>query len=369
MIDFENYDHDIYKHCDEKEADAIAWGFVNNGKMVKFPFKFPSIGPTEIRANVLYSGLCHTDLGTVREHWGFGVYPIVPGHEIIGEVSAVGKEVTEFKKGDLVGFGPMRTCCEKCFFCKEGREVLCEKIDVQDLFTYGNYWGGYATQIQQPANFFFHLPDKFNIKTGAPLLCAGITSFNAIKKYLKPYMKTAVVGIGGLGHLAVKFLQKMKHNVIAITSSLDKSELIKSLGANEIVCINDTKAMQSIEGKVDFLINTSCVNSGFEDLVRLMRNGGFMVQLGIPELANNNVSIPCVDLVCREISLVGNSIGPRNAIKEMITFCTEKDVYPIVEEFSFEDFPKAFEKLEKGKPMFRCVVNVHDYSKKNGFFK
>ena len=189
----DNYDHPLYQHCDIKEADGVAWAFINKEKMIKYPFKFPEISPDEIRINVLYVGLCQSDVHTVREKWGPCQYPIAPGHEIIGEVSMVGNEVKDFKKGEIVGFGTMRDCCEKCKFCKIGKENLCFDSD----FTYGFYWGGYATAMQQPAKFYFHLPEGFKLEKAAPLFCAGITTYNHMLKYLTDDIKkTGVLGCG-----------------------------------------------------------------------------------------------------------------------------------------------------------------------------
>ena len=146
MAEKENYDHPVYKHVkDIKDADAVAWAFVNKNKMVQFPFKFPEVGPDEIRINTLYAGLCQSDVHTVREIWGPCLYPMAPGHEIIGEVAIVGSNVKDFKKGDLVGFGTLRNCCEKCEYCVKGKENLCR--GVSEVFTYGKYWGGYATAM------------------------------------------------------------------------------------------------------------------------------------------------------------------------------------------------------------------------------
>ena len=151
----EKYEHPYYKYCDIKEADAVARAFVNKDKMVQFPFKFQDIKDNEIRVNILYAGLCLSDVHAVRGTWGPCPYPISPGHEIVGEVSLVGKNVQDFKKGDIVGFGSMRDCCEKCKDCLTGKEHLCRSSD--DNFVC-NYWAGYATAMQQPEKFFFHLP-------------------------------------------------------------------------------------------------------------------------------------------------------------------------------------------------------------------
>ena len=362
------YTHELYQYVeDEKDADAVAWAWVNKNKCVKFPFKFPRLGPKELRANVLYLGLCHSDVLTVREGWGPCQFPLAPGHEIVAEVSEVGSEVTNYKKGDLVGFGTLRDACENCRFCKLGQEELCR--DVKDPFTYGTYWGGYATALQQPADFFFHLPDGFDLAKGAPLFCAGITTFYPMKKFLKEGMKTAVCGIGGLGHLALQFLNKMGYDVTAFTSSSNKIDMIKNLGATHVVVSTDAKQMEEVKDTFDFIINTIPTDKVFKQFFGCLQRGEIFVQVGQPDFNEGTLSVSCFDIICKECTLVGSLTGPRGVTNDMIKICVEKNIYPIVEEFSFDDLPKAFDKLENGKPHFRCVVNAKDYAEKHGLKK
>ena len=364
----ENYNHPLYKHVkDEKDADAVAYAFVNKDKAVKFPFKFPPLAKNELRANILYAGLCMSDVHTVRELWGPCNYPIAPGHEIVAEVSAVGEDVKDFKKGDLVGFGTIRDICHKCRYCKDGREELCE--DVEEHYTYGIHWGGYATALQHPADHFFHLPKGFDLAKGAPLFCAGITTFYPMKKYLKKGMNCAVVGIGGLGHMALKFLKAMGYKSAAFTTSKNKIDMIKDLGASEVILSTDDAQMKAANKKFDFVINTLPLKGEFEKYFETVAKGGIFVQVGMPAVADCDFKVNVWALVTKEIDFVGSNVGPRWCIKEMLPLCAEKNVYPMVEEFSFDDFDKAFEKLEKGKPKFRCVVNVKDYAEKHGLKK
>ena len=362
------YEHSLYKYVpEEKDADAVAWVWLNKNKCVKFPFKFPPLRPKELRANILYLGICHSDVLTVREGWGPCQYPLAPGHEIIAEVSEIGSEVKNYKKGDLVGFGTLRDACEKCRFCKEGLEELCR--DVKDPFTYGTYWGGYSTALQQPADFFFHLPEGFDLAKGAPLFCAGITTFYPMKKYLKEGMKTAVCGIGGLGHLALQFLNKMGYDVTAFTSSEGKIEMIKQLGATHVIVSTDEKQMETVKDSFDFIINTIPTDKVFKQFFGCLQRGGIFVQVGQPDFNEGTLGVNCFEIICKECTLVGSLTGPRPVIKEMIKICAEKNIYPIVEEYSFDDLPKAFDKLENGKPHFRCVVNAKDYAEKHGLKK
>ena len=251
----ETIEHSLYKHVDEKDADAIAFTFVNPNKQVFFPFKFPEIKPDEIRANVTYTGLCHSDVLHGRSQWFEAKYPITPGHEIMGVVSQIGADVKDFKVGDTVGFGVQRDSCGNCRFCGEqDREVLCQ--NVKSKYTYDPYFGGYATQLQQPAKFFYKLPEGFDARRGPPLFCAGATVWSPITRFIKKGDITAVLGIGGLGHLAVQFLAKMGHEVVALTSSDDKKDFILSLGATKVVNVNKEEEFKAIEGKNNGVVNT-----------------------------------------------------------------------------------------------------------------
>ena len=362
----ETYEHPLYKKCDIKEADGVAWAFVNKDKMVQFPFKFPEIAADEIRVNVLYAGLCQSDVHTVRETWGPCKYPMAPGHEIIGEVSLVGKDVKDFKKGEVVGFGTMRDCCNKCKFCKKGEENLCRD---GDNFTYGLHWGGYATAMQQPARFFFHLPKGFKYEKAAPLFCAGITTYYPMEKYLTDDIKTTgVIGCGGLGHMAIQFLHKMGKHVTAFTTSDKKIDLLKKLGADKVVISTKPEEMKAAQGTIEFLINTVPNDIDFQPYVLCVERGGKFVQVGMPA-ATDFLKLNINLLVVNAIDVVGSIVGPREPIKRMVDFCSKKDVYPIVEEYPFEEMPKAFEKLENGRPHFRCVVNMKDFAAKNGLKK
>ena len=362
----EFYDHELYKYTkDIKDADAVAYAAVSKTKLDYFPYKNPELLPNEIRANVLYAGLCHSDCLTVRGLWGDINYPVAPGHEIIAEVTEVGSEVKNFTKGEKVGFGVFRTLCGTCKFCLSDRETMC----VSNLkFTYGFHFGGYSTSLQQPASHFFKLPEKLKLDVAAPLLCAGATVFTPMLKFLKPGMNTAVIGIGGLGHLAVQFLSKLGHEVTCVSSSPEKFDFFKQLGATGIINVNSEEELTNNFGKFDFIINTSSSNNGLISLIRLTARCGIFVQTGLPPI-NEDSKIPNHYIVCNEITFVGSNVGSRKEIQQMLEVCAEKDIYPITEHYSFEEFPKAFDKIENGKPIFRCVVNCGEYSKKNNLFK
>ncbi len=362
-----NYDHPLYIHCEESKANAFAFAFVNSEKFEKFPYILPDLAEDEIRANVLYAGLCLSDSLHGRSKWGPAMYPLAPGHEIIGVVEEVGSKVSNFKKGDKVAFGTLRDCCDNCKYCKNNKEPLCEDKNL-DLFTYGLHWGGYSTHLQQPARFFFKLPENMDLRRAAPLLCAGITVYNPIKLYLKPGFKTAVIGIGGLGHLAVQFLAKMGHEVFGVTNSMEKEKFIRSLGATSVFTIDNKEDYKKNKGQFDLIINTTPQSNNFQKYLDLTARGGYFIQVGAPDVSES-VSLNLLSVVFNELNIVGSLVGSRADIVEMLDFCAEKDIYPIIEEFSFEEFPKALDKLENGKPIFRCVVNCGEFSKIHGLQK
>jgi D-arabinose 1-dehydrogenase-like Zn-dependent alcohol dehydrogenase len=373
MVEISELKHDLYTPIkDIKDADAVAYAFVNEEKAIFLPYKQPKLEADQIRANVLYAGLCLSDSKTVRGSWGKQqYYPLAPGHEVIAEVSEVGENVKNFKKGDKVAFGTLRKFCEQCKYCNVKRETLCigEPSDkTNEKFTYGYQWGGYSTQIQQPAQCFFKVSDKLKLDKASPLLCAGITVYTPIKRYAKPGMKTAVIGIGGLGHLAVQFLHKLGYEVDAITTSLEKEQFIKDLGANRVINLKDPESVKSAIRQYDFIINTSPSAKDFNNLLAFAAKAGVFCQVGAPEITDN-FNINAFSLIAPEITLVGSLTGTLLDTYEMLDICAEKDIYPICETFPFEEFPQAVEKLEKGKPIFRCVVAVEEYSRKNGLFK
>jgi len=365
----QTYEHSLYKYTKEiKDADAVGFTAVNPEKFDFFPYKHPKLEAGEIRANILYTGLCHSDSLHARSKWFPCPYPCTPGHEIIAEVSEVGTDVKDFQKGDKVGFGTMRWVCDSCKNCKQNRETICLSDSQEEKLTYGYHFGGYSTTLQQPASHFFKLPSNLNLEKAPPLLCAGITVYSPMLKYLKPGMKTAVIGIGGLGHLACQFLSKLGHEVSAVSHSPEKFQFYKQFGVTNIVNLKSPEDIKKNAGAFDFIINTVPDNTNFTTYLSLTAKGGTFVQVGVAE-ATQNINFPTFLLVANEINLVGSLVGTRQDINCMLKLCAEKDIYPVIEMFSFEDFPKALDKLENGKPIFRCVVDVEKYSKSKGLFK
>jgi len=352
--------HPTYKFVSEKEADASAWIFTDPKKgMTKVHIKFPEIKPNELRVKVTYAGLCHSDVHTVREDWGPCPYPIAPGHEIVGEVTHLGSEVTKFKIGDKVGFGCTREACGKCKLCKNNCEQLCFTINPQleQGLTYGpKFWGGYASSMQQPADFFFKLPPNLPESKIPPLFCAGITLYTPIAKYAKPGDEVAVLGIGGLGHMGVQYAKAWGCKVTAFTSSKDKEEFIKKLGADRVV-VGNAETYKQEAGKFDVVLNTLPSSDDFSQYLGLTAPLGTFVQLGAPAF-NKPAQINPASVIFGHLTFTGSGTGSRKDIEDMLAFSAKHNIVPLCEEFDYEKFPSAFDRLENGKPIFRCVVNA-----------
>ena len=370
MVEKNPYAHAHYTHVkDEKEADGVAWAFLNKDEFVKFPFKFEALGDDELRANIIYTGLCASDSHTGRSKWGPANYPIAPGHEIVAVVSQVGKNVKKFKVGDRVAYGPFRDSCDQCKDCKRGDDNLCLNMGSKKGI-YDEYWGGYSTALQHPAKWGFKVPESLPSDRAPPLMCAGVTVHAPLARFAKPGDKVAVIGIGGLGHLAVMYANKFGCHVTAFSSTPGKEEFIKKLGAHEVISSSDPAALEKAASEYDVVINSlSISNSKIWGLyLNLTAPGGTFVQVGAPPV-DEFFSFNAFQIISKNISIAGSIVGSRKETEAMLEFSARHNILPLVEFFGFEDFPKALDTLENGRPTFRCVVNVEEWSKKNGFFK
>jgi len=365
--------HPIYQIVtDSKEADACAWGFYefDLAKIQKIYFKFPSIKDDEVRINVTYTGICQSDVSEIKTpFWPHTALPYVPGHEITGEVTHVGSKVSGFKVGDKVGFGPRRNFCGDCHSCKLGNDQLCSTPSAGPHFTIeGPNFGGFATAYQAPASMCFHLPTEFDEEKYPPILCGGITSYSPVAKYCKPGQNVGVIGIGGVGHLAVKFAKAFGCNVTSFTTSKDKVDLLKKLGSDKVVITTEEGALEKEAGLYDVLLITSSNFNAdeFNSYFKLMGPGGVWAQLGLSDFSKTIPFSLVFHLLVGEKTFAGSVAGSKKANEEMIEFTHEKNIVPICENYEFEDFPKAWEKVAHGKPFFRCVVKCKDYFKKGG---
>jgi D-arabinose 1-dehydrogenase-like Zn-dependent alcohol dehydrogenase len=348
-----------------KDADACAWVFKTAWDFVPYYFKFPNMAPHEVRAKVLYTGLCHTDVGVARGDMFKPEYPLCPGHEVVGKIQMVGSEVKDLKIGDIVMLGPFRDSCFKCEQCKRGDDNICSCLEFYDHFTYGHYFGGYATHFQQPAHHCFKVPEGMDIRTAPPLVCAGVTVLVPMLRHIKEKgAKVGIIGIGGLGHLAIQYGKVIGCNVTAFTTSEDKMMECKALGASEVVLVDkNLKSLELYKDKMDFLVNTLYVidMKTYEAYLGTLKNGGVMIQVGVPPLSQP-MELNWATLIFKQIAIVGSNCGSIEESKQSLEFSLKHNIKPVIEEYTFEEFPKAFNRIEKERPHFRCVVNVQDFT-------
>lgn len=294
-------EHKIYKRAASiQEADAVARAFKDYSmKSFDYPFKFPELRAQEVRARILHTGICHSDCHHVSGEWGSDMqWPIAPGHEIVAQVMLVGADVKDFKTGDIIGCGPMRAFCGKCNVCKKGKENLCSSQPADDAkFLYDPFFGGFATHIQVTHQACFHMPAKLDIKLAPPLMCAGITCFAPLIRHGFKGCKVGVIGIGGLGHLGVKFAHALGYHVTGFTTRpVEKLEELKKMGAEGAVSSIDLAELAKHAGQFDLLLNTFDTKdtAQFNAYIALLAPEGTYVQLANPDhrLPSPQINLP-----------------------------------------------------------------------------
>jgi D-arabinose 1-dehydrogenase-like Zn-dependent alcohol dehydrogenase len=318
------YSHPTYTIVDDpKQADAVAWSFLDHCTAGQVFFKFPPIKPEELRIDISYFGLCHSDTFWVQEEWiPVKNYPITPGHEIVGIVKEVGSGVKDFKVGDRVGFGCQRWSCGKCKPCSKKCDNICT-TDCSQKWTYGDrYWGGYSTSLQQPADYFFPLPKDVPDELLPSVFCAAATCFAAIQRHIKPGEKVGVLGIGGLGHLAIQLAKAWGCEVSAFTRTTEKIPHIEKLGDFEIFDTNDPMVFEKENKKYDAIISTLPVpdNTYLQKELQLLGPFGKFVIVGIPPVKEPS-TISLLELHQRHISILFNWIASKKEIDDTLEFC------------------------------------------------
>ena len=340
-------------------ADGVAWAaFEAKSALKKVYIKHASLGENEIRINVTYTGICQSDVSVIDQKIpGMGIYPMIAGHEIIGRVYQAGRKVDNLQAGDLVGVGPLRDCCEKCDYCAWGRENLCTGRPMK--FTITPWFGGFATSVQIPKTYVFKIPDGIPESLAPPLMCAGGTVYAPLRRHGKIGGKVAIIGMGGLGHLAVQFASKMGMKTYALSSSNSKKESIMKLGAHDYVNWSDEEQKKNfLSQKIDVILNTSGIGDFTEYMRALKKGSGVFVQIGGPE---SEVKLSVVEILFNEWSLAGSAAASRDDMKNMLEFSATNDVKSINEVFDFENFNAAYERTKKGAN-FRVVVDLTAYN-------
>ena len=320
----------------------------------------------EVHIDILYCGVCHSDLHQVKNDWHNTIYPCVPGHEIVGRVIEAGSAVTKFKTGDLVGVGCMIDSCGTCPACQEKEENYCEG-PVSWTATYNGYmkpqnkdfntFGGYSTNIVVKESFVLRIPESLDAKAVAPILCAGITTYSPMKHWnVGPGQSVAVVGIGGLGHMAVQIARALGATVTAVTRTKEKQAEAEKLGAHEVLISSDSKAMEAHELKFDFILIT--IPDAFEvnDYVKLAKRNGVITTVGL--LGPYKGPLNNQEVAMHRRSIAGSIIGGIAETQEVLEFCAEHNILPEVEMIKIQDINDAFDKMNDEEVRFRYVIDM-----------
>ena len=334
------------------------------GKLVSWNFERKPVGENDILIDIKFSGICHSDIHTIKGHWGKQQYPQVPGHEIAGVVSAVGKNVTKFKIGDKAGVGCMVNSCMKCESCKNGEEQHCETTGM--VGTYGTpekssptgiTQGGYSNNIVVTEHFAIKIPENIELQHAAPLLCAGITTYSPlIKAKIKKGDKIGVVGIGGLGHIAIKLAVSKGAEVYAFTTSPSKVNDIKGFYAKEVIVVKSVEDLKPWKGKLDFMISTVPYAYEMSSYIDCVKPYGYFTQVGQPikgELMINNTN-----MIFNRVNFNGSLIGGIPETQEVMNYCAENKIYPQIQIIKAEEINEAWKKVVNKEARYRFVIDA-----------
>jgi uncharacterized zinc-type alcohol dehydrogenase-like protein len=324
------------------------------------------VGASDVEFDILFCGVCHSDLHTARNEWAVWptIYPCVPGHEIVGRVTKVGGKVKGFKAGDLAAVGCMVDSCGKCGSCKEGLEQYCDVGGT--VFTYNSIdphktapatYGGYSQRIVVDEKFVLHVSDKLDPAGVAPLLCAGITLYSPLKHWgAGPGKKVGIVGLGGLGHMGVKFAHAFGAKTVLFTTSPSKIEDGKRLGADEVVVSKNADEMTEHTRSFDLIVNTVAVSHDLDPFISLLKRDGTMVLVGAPEHPHPSPSV--FNLIMARRSLAGSGIGGISETQEMLNYCAANNIVSDIELIPMQKINQAYERMLKGDVKYRFVIDM-----------
>jgi len=329
--------------------------------LAPFNFERRDLREHDVLVDILFSGVCHSDLHQVRDEWGGSIYPMVPGHEIVGKVLMTGNHVKKFKIGDTAGVGVMIDSCRQCMPCNNFMEQYCAEGMTG---TYNNYerdkitlaQGGYSTQIVCDERWVYHVSDKLDLAGVAPLLCAGITTYSPLKfANVKPGDKVAVAGLGGLGHMAVKFAVAMGAEVTMLSTSPSKSKDAKQLGAHQFVLSTDAEQMKKYESYFNVVVDTVSADHDYEIYLKLLDLHGKLLVVGLPK---EEPHVNPFELIKNRRSIIGSMIGGTVETQEMLDFCAEKNIVADVEVISMQKINEAYQRLLKSDVKYRFVIDI-----------
>ncbi|MBJ7262538.1 MAG: NAD(P)-dependent alcohol dehydrogenase [Burkholderiaceae bacterium] len=330
--------------------------------LAPFNFERRDTGPDDVRIDILYCGVCHSDLHTARGEWAGTVYPNVPGHEIIGRVVEVGSQVRDFKVGQMAGVGCMVDSCRQCGSCKLGLEQYCDvgftaTYNSPDSHTGGVTYGGYSSSIVVDRAFALHIPENLDPAAAAPLLCAGITTYSPLRHWnVQKGQKVGIVGLGGLGHMGVKLAAAFGAHVVLFTTSASKVEDAKHLGAHEVVISKDPGQMAAHLDSFDYILNTVAASHDLDQYMALLKRDGAMTLVGVPEHGHPSPDI--ANLIFKRRSLTGSLIGGIAETQEMLDFCGKHGITSDIELIAANQIDEAYERMLKSDVRYRFVIDM-----------
>ncbi|KAM7280271.1 hypothetical protein ACFE04_007405 [Oxalis oulophora] len=341
---------------------AFGWAAINNtGVLSPFTFSRRENGEDDVTIKILYCGVCHSDLHSAKNEWGFTNYPIVPGHEIAGTVTSVGNNVHKFKVGDRVGVGVVVGSCKKCENCQQDLENYCPQV----IFSYNSLdhdgtktYGGYSDMVVVNQNYVLTFPDSMPLDSGAPLLCAGVTVYSSMKYYgmTEAGKHLGIAGLGGLGHVAVKIAKAFGLKVTVISTSLKKeSEAVDRLGADAFLLSNDPAKMKAAIGTMDFIIDTVAAVHPLYPLLSLLKVNGKLITVGLPD---KPLELPMFPLVFGRKLVGGSDVGGIKETQEMLEFCAKNNITSDIELIKIDYLNEAMERLAKSDVKYRFVIDV-----------
>ncbi|HVX49714.1 MAG TPA: NAD(P)-dependent alcohol dehydrogenase [Chitinophagaceae bacterium] len=329
--------------------------------LAPYDFERREVGPHDVHVEILYCGVCHSDLHQARDEWGGSMYPMVPGHEIAGKVVKVGAHVTKFKEGDLAGVGVMVDSCRVCDHCRQQLEQYCAEGMTgtynaleRDGKTIAQ--GGYSTHIVTDERYVYSISPKLDLKAVAPLLCAGITTYSPLRYAgVTKGTKVAVAGLGGLGHLGVKFAASFGAEVTMLSTSPSKEKDARELGAHNFVLTSDQAQMKKYKGYFDVILNTVSANHSYTTYLNLLALNGKMLIVGLPPKPSE---VPAGNLLTNRRSIIGSMIGGTKETQEMLDYCAEHNIVADVEVIKMQEINEAYERMVKSDVKYRFVIDL-----------
>lgn len=318
------------------------------------------VGPHDVLIDIAYAGICHSDIHQAREEWGRAIFPMVPGHEIAGIVREIGSDVTKHAVGDRVGIGCFVDSCRECENCLAGEEQFCLKGNVATYngrqYDGSETYGGYSTQIVADENYVLRIPEGIPLDAAAPLLCAGITTYSPLRHWgAGPGKRVAVIGMGGLGHMAVQIAHAMGAHVTVLSRTLAKKDEGLALGADEYVATGDSDALKALRNRFDLIINTVSADIPVDRYLSTLRLNGSLVFVGLPE---NPQSFRVFSLVGGRRSLAGSNIGGIRETQEMLDFCAEHGIASVIETIGADEVTEAYDRVVRGDVRYRFVIDT-----------